>query len=44
MTAAFVILSHLFNESKFCIIPQYWSDKMKQVIDTDGDGKLSDQK
>lgn len=45
MTAAFVILTdHLFNEeSKFCIIPQYWSDKMKQVIDTDGDGKLSDQ-
>ena len=45
MTAAFVILAdHLFNEeSKFCIIPQYWSDKMKQVIDTDGDGKLSDQ-
>lgn len=45
MTAAFVILAdHLFNEeSKFCIIPQYWSDKMKQAIDTDGDGKLSDQ-
>lgn len=45
MTAAFVILTdHLFNEeSKFCIIPQYWSDKMKQAIDTDGDGKLSDQ-
>tara|TARA_X000001036_G_C20681438_1_gene806032 strand:- start:127 stop:609 length:483 start_codon:yes stop_codon:yes gene_type:complete len=45
MTAAFVILAdHLFNEeSKFCIIPQYWSDKMKKAIDTDGDGKLSDE-
>ena len=45
MTAAFVILTdHLFNdESKFCIIPTYWSDKMKQAIDSDGDGKLSDE-
>ena len=45
MTAAFVILAdHLFNdESKFCIIPTYWSDKMKQAIDRDGDGKLSDE-
>ena len=45
MTAAFVILAdHLFNdESKFCIIPTYWSDKMKQAIDSDGDGKLSDE-
>ena len=45
MTAAFVVLAdHLFNEkSKFCVIPKYWSDKMKQAIDTDGDGKLSDE-
>jgi|TARA_R110001599_G_scaffold33757_2_gene108665 hypothetical protein len=45
MTAAFVILAdYLFNEeSKFCLIPQHWSDKMKQAIDADGDGKLSDQ-
>lgn len=45
MTAVFVILAdHLFNdESKFCIIPTYWSDKMKQAIDSDGDGKLSDE-
>ena len=45
MTAVFVILAdHLFNdESKFCIIPAYWSDKMKQAIDSDGDGKLSDE-
>tara|TARA_A100001015_G_C14840594_1_gene652337 strand:- start:378 stop:848 length:471 start_codon:yes stop_codon:yes gene_type:complete len=45
MTAVFVVLAdHLFNEeSKFCLIPKYWSEKMKQVIDTDGDGKLSDE-
>ena len=45
MTAAFVVLAdHLFNEeSRFCVIPKYWSDKMKQAIDTDGDGKLSDE-
>ena len=45
MTAVFVVLAdHLFNEeSKFCVIPKYWSEKMKQVIDTDGDGKLSDE-
>ncbi len=45
MTAAFVVLAdHLFNEeSKFCVIPKYWSKKMKQAIDTDGDGKLSDK-
>tara|TARA_B100001758_G_C18416610_1_gene620461 strand:+ start:5587 stop:6051 length:465 start_codon:yes stop_codon:yes gene_type:complete len=45
MTAVFIVLAdHLFNEeSKFCVIPQYWSSKMKQVIDTDGDGKLSDE-
>ena len=45
ITAACVLLAdHLFNEeSRFCVIPQYWSDKMKQAIDTDGDGKLSDQ-
>ena len=45
MTAVFVILAdHLFNEeSNYCVIPKYWSDKMKQVIDTDGDGKLSDE-
>ena len=45
MTAVFVVLAdHLFNEeSKFCVIPKYWSEKMKQAIDTDGDGKLSDK-
>ena len=45
MTAVFVVFAdHLFNEeSKFCLIPKYWSEKMKQVIDTDGDGKLSDE-
>ena len=45
MTAVFVVLAdHLFNEeSKFCVIPKYWSEKMKQAIDTDGDGKLSDE-
>ena len=45
MTAAFVVLAdHLFNEeSKFCVIPKYWSNKMKQALDTDGDGKLSDE-
>ena len=45
MTAAFVVLAdHLFNEeSTFCVIPKNWSNKMKQAIDTDGDGKLSDE-
>ena len=45
MTAVFVVLAdHLFNEeSKFCVIPKYWSERMKQAIDTDGDGKLSDE-
>ena len=45
MTAVFVVLAdHLFNEeSKFCVIPKYWSDRMKQAIDTVGDGKLCDE-
>ena len=45
LTAVFVTLTdHLFNEeSTFCVIPKNWSNKMKQAIDTDGDGKLSDE-
>ena len=45
LTGAFIILAnYVFNEeSKFCVIPKYWSKKMKQAIDTDGDGQLSDE-
>ena len=43
MTAVFVVLAdHLFNEeSHFCVIPKHWSSKMKQAIDKDGDGEIS---
>lgn len=45
MTAAFVILAdYLFNEeSHFCVIPSHWSNKMKQAIDTNKDGKITDE-
>ena len=42
MTASFVILAdHILNDnSKMCIIPGYYK-KIKKLIDTDGDGKIS---
>jgi hypothetical protein len=42
MTASFVILAdHILNDtSKLCIIPGYYK-KIKKLIDTDGDGKIS---
>jgi len=45
MTAVFVVLAdHLFNEeSNFCVIPTQWSSKMKQAIDKDGDGEISNE-
>ena len=45
MTAVFVVLAdHLFNEeSHFCIIPKHWSSKMKNAIDKDGDGEISNE-
>jgi len=45
MTAIFIVLAdYLFNEeSHFCVIPKHWSSKMKQAIDTDGDGKISNE-
>jgi hypothetical protein len=46
LTAIFVILSdHLFNEeSRFCIVPQHYRvlDKLQSAIDTNDDGKVSD--
>ena len=44
MTAVFVVLSqHIFNEkSKFCILPKRWIE-IKNAMDQDNDGKLSEQ-
>ena len=44
MTAAFMILSnHILNEnSRFCIIPKKYL-KIKKLIDTDGDNKISEE-
>jgi len=44
MTAAFVILAdHILNDkSKMCIIPGYYK-KIKKLVDTNGDGKISAQ-
>ena len=44
MTAAFMILSnHILNEnSRFCIIPERFL-KLKNVIDVDGDDKISEE-
>ena len=40
----FVILAdYIFNdESKFCIIPQKYRQEMKDLLDKDGDGKVSE--
>jgi hypothetical protein len=44
LTAAFVVLSdHLFNEeSRFCIVPNQYR-VLHKLIDTNNDGKISDQ-
>lgn len=44
MTAAFMILSnHILNEnSRFCIIPERFL-KLKNIIDVDGDDKISEE-
>lgn len=44
MTAVFIVLSqHIFNEkSKFCILPKRWTE-IKNAMDQDNDGKLSEQ-
>lgn len=44
LTAAFTILSdHLFNEnSKYCVLPESFK-KFKDVLDEDGDGKISEE-
>lgn len=43
LTAVFTVLSdHLFNEeSKFCIVPKRYR-VLHKLVDTDGDGKISD--
>lgn len=43
LTTIFIILTqHLFNEeSKFCIIPENWT-KFEEVLDLDGDGKVTE--
>ena len=42
LTTMFIVLTqHLFNEdSKFCIIPTKWQ-QFEDVLDLDGDGKVS---
>lgn len=44
MTAVFVVLSqHIFNEkSKYCVLPKRWTE-IKNAMDQDNDGKLSEQ-
>ena len=44
ITAVFIILSNfVFNEnSKFCVLPQEYK-KLASVMDTDGDGKVSQE-
>ena len=44
ITAVFIILSNfVFNEkSKFCVLPEKYK-KFVDVIDTDGDGKVSQE-
>ena len=44
MTAVFIVLSqHIFNEkSKFCLLPKRWTE-IKNAMDQDNDGKLSEQ-
>ena len=44
MTAVFIVLSqHIFNEkSKFCLLPKRWTE-IKNAMDKDNDGKLSEQ-
>ena len=44
LTAIFSVLAdHLFNEnSRYCMLPESFK-KLKDVIDTDGDGEISDE-
>lgn len=44
LTACFTVLAdHLFNEnSKYCMLPESFK-KLKDVIDTDGDGEISEE-
>jgi hypothetical protein len=44
LTAAFMVLAdYLFNEnSKYCMLPESFK-KLKDVIDEDGDGKISEE-
>jgi hypothetical protein len=43
LTTVFIVLTqHLFHEkSKFCILPESWK-VFEDVLDLDGDGKISD--
>jgi len=43
LTGIFIVLTqHLFNEdSYFCVLPERWR-KFEDVLDLDGDGKVSD--
>ena len=43
LTTVFIVLTqHLFHEkSKFCILPESWK-VFEDVLDLDGDGKVSD--
>ena len=44
LTAVFIVLTqHLFHEkSKFCILPENWK-VFEDILDLDGDGKISDE-
>ena len=44
LTAIFTVLAdHLFNEnSRYCVLPESFK-KLKDVIDTDGDGEISEE-
>ncbi len=43
LTTIFIVLTqHLFHEeSKFCILPEKWK-KLENVLDLDGDGKVTE--
>lgn len=43
LTTVFIVLTqHLFHEeSSFCILPKNWT-KLENVLDLDGDGKVTD--
>ena len=43
LTTIFIVLTqHLFNEnSRFCMLPEKWK-KFEEVLDLDGDGKLTE--